>query len=320
MPWAIGSVYDQLGRLERAIGADNQITRWEYDGNGNERAMVDPRNQRTASDYDALDRLITTTDPLNGRIGYTYDAQDNLRTLTDPRNLVTTYTYNGFDELTRLDSPDTGTTEHTYDPSGNLLTRRDARGVVSTYTYDALDRLTQVSFPAFAGQPAETLAFTYDDTTKGNAGRGRLTRVTDGTGSTAYAYDVNGRVTNKTQIVGAGANASTRTLATSYEANGRVEGHVLLSGAVIRYSYHADGRVLSIRVNGVEIVREVEYHPMGEVKSWRYGTSDRYQRVFDRDGRVSSHSAGAATRSITFDPASRITAISDGAGGANQWS
>ena len=120
----------------------------------------------------------------------------------------------------------------------------------------------------------------------------------------------------KTQTVGA---STSRTLATSYLPNGQVEGHVLPSGAVVRYSYRADGRTLSISVNGVEIVREIDYHAFGEPKSWRYGNTDSYQRVFDRDGRIEQHSAGANVRTLGYDEASRIETQTDSAGGPNQW-
>ena len=114
-------------------------------------------------------------------------------------------------------------------------------------------------------------------------------------------------------------NGTPRTLATSYFANGQVEGHVLPSGAVVRYTYRADGRMLTLRVNGVEIVRSIDYHAFGEPESWDYGSSDHYQRTVDLDGRVEKHTAGSSIRSLHYDPASRIDAQTDSAGGPNQW-
>ncbi len=255
--------------------------------------------------------------PLLGEIEFAYDAQDNLTQVSDPREVTTSYAYNGFDELTRLTSPDTGITDYDYDPAGNLLSRTDARGVEATYQYDAENRLTQIDYPAHNGQPAETLSFSYDDSSNGNAGKGRLTAIADGSGNTTLTYDRHGRITAKTQTVG---NGTARTLQTSYLPNGRVEGHVLPSGAVCRYSYRADGRVLSITVNGVEIVSEIDYYAFGEVRRWDYATTGQYQRAFDQDGRIREHSAGSASRSIAFDPASRITAIADNAGDRHDWS
>lgn len=94
---------------------------------------------------------------------------------------------------------------------------------------------------------------------------------------------------------------------------------MLPSGAVVRYTYRADGRMLTLRVNGVEIVRTIDYHAFGEPESWDYGSSDHYQRTVDLDGRVEKHTAGSSIRTLHFDPASRIDGQTDSAGGPNQW-
>ncbi|MEZ5442498.1 MAG: RHS repeat-associated core domain-containing protein [Lysobacterales bacterium] len=79
---------------------------------------------------------------------------------------------------------------------------------------------------------------------------------------------------------------------------------------------------MSVSVNGVEVIRAVDYFAFGEVRSWDYGSSGQYRRAYDRDGRIRQHSAGAGQRSLSFDPASRITAIADdaAAGSAQDWS
>ena len=309
-------VYDGLGRLKDSFGAEEQTTSYTYDGNGNEKTVVDPLLRLTGYDYDELDRLKKTTDPDNNEIEFSYDAQDNLRTVTDPRDLVTEYDYTGFDELETLTSPDTGVTGYVYDAAGNLDSRTDSRGVTADYSYDANQRLRSIAYPPFAGLPAETLGFDYDNVANGNFGTGRLTAISDGSGSTTFKYDVHGRVLEKRQTVGTGTS---RTLATSYLPNGQLEGHVLPSGAIVRYTYRADGRMLTIRVNGVEIVREIDYHAFSEPKSWRYGATDIYQRVVDLDGRIEQHSAGDSVRTLHYDLASRIDGQTDSAGGPNQW-
>jgi RHS repeat-associated protein len=310
-------VYDSLGRLKETLGAESQKTAFTYDGNGNEKSATDPLLQQTRHDYDALDRLTKTIDPNGGEIEFGYDARDNLTRVIDPRDLTTSYAYSGFDELARLTSPDTGITDYTYDAAGNLKTRKDARNVTASYQYDQEDRVTSISYPALNGQVAETLAFTYDETSNGNFGKGQLTSISDGSGTTRFKYDQYGRQIEKAQTVGTG---TPKVHTTSYQPNGQIDGHVLPSGAEIRYTYRADGRVLTISVNGQVVVREIEYHPMGPVKSWTYGTgNDRYERQFDRDGRIKEHTASAATRSIAFDAASRITGITDGPTSQNRW-
>lgn len=294
----VTNVYNELGRLEQSIGADNQITRWTYDDQGNEKTHTDPLLQLTSSDYDALNRLEQITDPDLNTIGYSYDAQDNLRTVTDPRGLVTTYGYNGFNEQTKLTSPDTGITDYDYDEAGNLTTKTDARGQTATYVYDALNRLDSLTYSD------EVIDFTYD---QGTNGIGRLTQVTDHSGATAYTYDIEGRVDTKTQTT----NGQNLISDYDYNALGQLEKLTTPSGAEITYSYRADGRVVSISVNGVEISRSIEYYPFGEPKSWEYGSGFTYQRNFDTDGRVDDYTQGADIQDIGYDAASRIDSLVD---------
>jgi RHS repeat-associated protein len=313
-------VSDELGRVKQTVGANaNEITGYTYDANDNLKISTDPNQLAVTNNYDALDRLAQVIDPNQVPVGFKYDPQDNLVEVSDPRNLKTNYGYSGFDELTKLTSPDTGVTDYTYDLSGNLKTRKDARNITAAYQYDALNRINQISYPATTGanpQAAENLGFTYDETTGRPGAKGCLTTASDGSGSTKYQYDTYGRVTNKSQVVGTNT-AKTQTI--SYLPTGQRNEHTLPSGAVVKYSYRADGRVVSIQVNGVTIVSELDYFPFGEVKSWKYNTADQYLRVFDSNGRVKEHTSASATRAIAFDPGSRITSITDGAASANQW-
>lgn len=106
-----------------------------------------------------------------------------------------------------------------------------------------------------------------------------------------------------------------------YHQGDRLDERTLPSGAVIGYGYGADGRVLTITVNGVVVVRDIEYFPFGEVRKWKQGDGVDYERVFDQDGRVKEHRAGNVTRQIAYDAASRVTAQADlGVGGTSNWS
>lgn len=147
-------------------------------------------------------------------IGYGYDGLDQLLTVTDPRSLTTTYTMTGLAENTALASPDTGITGMTYDAAGNLKTRLDARGKTVTYSYDALNRLTLIDYPS-----GTDTAFVYDDPAVAYS-KGRLTRMTDESGSTDFGYDGFGRLTQKTQTVGSGAAAKTLSVRYAYGATG----------------------------------------------------------------------------------------------------
>ncbi len=62
-----------------------------------------------------------------------------------------------------------------------------------------------------------SVALEYDNVAIGGTyARGRLTRITDPSGSTSYVYDAKGRVLSKRQTVGADASAKTFTVGYQY--------------------------------------------------------------------------------------------------------
>lgn len=99
--------------------------------------------------------------------------------------------YDDFGQMLKQQSPVTGATTYAYDPSGNLTSTTDANAASTTRTYDALGRaLTAVS--SRSGKPTETVTWTYDSTTAGQFGLGRLASMTDPAGTTTYAYERRG--------------------------------------------------------------------------------------------------------------------------------
>ena len=320
-------VMDALGHLQELHGAlPSEVTKYTYDGVGNEKSALDPLSHVTGSVYDALNRLQETdvldpADPDHAVIGYGYDVRDNLTSVTDPRHLQTTYVYSGFDELNTLISPDTGTTGYQYDLGSNLTVQTDARNARGVYAYDAANRLTQILYgTAGAGNSVtnveETLSFGYDEPAGGPGAIGRLTHADVsgtplGTNHLAYLYDTRGRVTQKTQQL---RNAPALVTNAHYNAQGQKDEVTLPSGAVIAYTYGADGRVLTITVNGVVIVKDVAYFPFGDPAGWTEQTNNGgapYTRGYDTDGRVNSFRDGSISRHLGYDPASRVTAIAD---------
>jgi len=325
-------VMDGLGRLKELHGAQtNEITAYTYDAVGNEKTATDPLSHLTSSNYDALSRLTNTnvldaSDPAHATIGYGYDIRDNLTSVTDPRQLPTNYAYSGFDELLTLTSPDTGATQYQYDPAGNVTLQTDARNQRGAYTYDAGNRLTQIQYGAAGtgntvSAVEETLSLGYDEVSGGPGAIGRLTHAdvsgAFGNNHTAYQYDTHGRVTQQSQQLGSGTALATTT---HYNAQGQRDQVILPSGAVIGYAYGVDGRIATITVNGVTIVRDVHYFPFGDVQSWTEGSAlggPQYVRIYDTDGRVTAHTDGAVARGLGYDAASRITTQLDSPAGAN---
>jgi hypothetical protein len=155
----------------------------------------------------------------------------------------------------------------------------------------------------------ERFAFEYDDPLIGGEGaKGRLVQVSDVAGAMRFRHDRHGCVLERIQAIGSTSPDLTRTTQHHCDCDcaGRLGATTLPSGAVIGYAYGVDGRVLTITVNGVTIVREIETFPFGEPKAWTEGASAngfRYERSCDTDGRVAHHRLGEDVRSLSYDAA-----------------
>ncbi len=308
-------VYDELGRLLQQVGAASQTTSFGYDLNSNQTSITDPLNGPTTQAFDGLDRLVQMIDPLSGITGYGYDAQDNLVTVTDQRGLVTTYTHNGFGEVIQLESPDTGATVYTLDPAGNVLSQTDARGRVTAFTYDALNRPLTRSYPA---TPAEDVTYSYDDTTLGNRGIGRLTSLTDRTGSTSLTYDDYGHLVAESRSIG-GVVYVTRY---DHDVAGNLLRVVYPDGRIVSYGRDELGRATSILTQAdaaaapVVVASDIVYEPFGPVSGLTFGNGVALDYTYDQDYRLTGIVAGDGVTSVqdltlAYDNADNITAITD---------
>jgi RHS repeat-associated protein len=294
-------VFNTVNQLWKELGAAGTAavtTTFSYDNNSNQTGINAPLSRNTVQGYDELNRLTQVTDPLSGITQYGYNALDQLISVTDPRSKITSYTYNALGDLTQQVSPDTGTTASTYDSGGNLATSTDARSKTGTYVYDALNRPTSLTYPD------QTISYTYDS---GTNQKGRLTQVSDASGSTSWSYDTQGRVLSRQQSMGI-----TKTLGYAYDSNGRLQTLTLPSGNTITYGY-TNGRVTSLTLNGsTTILSNVLYEPFGPTRGWTWGNSTLAIREYDTDGKVTDiDSAGLKTYS--YDNAFRITQITDAA-------
>jgi RHS repeat-associated protein len=299
-----GQSFDGLSRLYQNLGAlPGEITTYGYDSNGNQTSTLDPLFNTTNNLYDVLDRLSESIDAKNGVIKYGYDRENRLTNVIDPRTLRTSYAYSGPNNQTSLHSPDTGATARRFDSAGNIIETTDALGRVS-YGFDSLERLKTKTLPR-----NKTIAFGYD---RGTYGIGRLTSMTDLSGSTSWQYDQHGHLLEKAQTIG----TVELTTQTSYDSFGRVKAVVYPSGHVITNLYDpVSGQVTGIQVDGKTLVTSGSYFAFGPVASWADGNGDHYQRSYDEDGRVYDIAVtgvpGDLEQSFSYDVANLITSETD---------
>jgi RHS repeat-associated protein len=266
--------------LERPwIDRDNggQSLTYGYDANGNLTSVTDAAGRTTQHQYDAQNRLRRTTEPDGGVTTYGYSAEGRLASVTDPRGLVTRYVYDGLGTLLRRTSPDTGVTEFEADAAGRVVGETRADGTVIRYTWDKLDRMTSRT----SGDATESLH--YDE---GDYGAGRLTRVVDGSGSTAYTYGPDGQMTRQVSTI----DGVTHTVQWTYRANGLLHSLTYPNQLTLSYAYDDRGRLSAITSNltGAPIVADgFLYQPATDTMyAWRHGNGLLRGFTHDADGRL----------------------------------
>ncbi|HXG27866.1 MAG TPA: DUF6531 domain-containing protein, partial [Nevskiales bacterium] len=310
--------YDQLGRLKKVLGANGQVTEFDYDAQGNRTSQTEANSFTTQTQYDALDRVLKVTDAANGETAYGYDALDQLTSVTDPKGLSTTYTRNAFGEVTQQASPDTGTTAYAYDAAGNRIRQTDARGITVTYAYDALNRLTAVDYPG----TAEDVAYFYDGSNYGGTSgipagtahaTGRLTGIRDPSGSQAYRYTARGEVSERMSVI---RNVIYR-LRYEYDPDGRLVQMTYPNGRVVSYEHDAGGNVRRITTelagHSQALAEDIGYLPFGPASHKRLGNGVAEITDYDLDYRVSRiQASGLLERGYYYDARNNIEAIEDG--------
>ncbi len=253
------------GKLWKEINADDTFREYGYDDGGNVISIKDPENHTTLYVYDALNRMTGIFRPDNSSIGYGFDTHGNLTSVTDGIGSVTSIIYDDLGRVVENSSPDTGVTSYVYDEAGNMIQKTDAKGITVHYVYDALSRLTACQLsrcrPGYYIIP----------TTHGPYGNGRLTGLTDESGTTSFDYDSHGRLVGKNSTV---ENVS-YPLTRNYSPGGRLLAMVYPSGRRIDFTLYPNGRTQSVSTthgeNSVSLIEDLAYQPFGRPRSLTTG-------------------------------------------------
>jgi RHS repeat-associated protein len=267
------NVYDAGGELTKTTDPLVHSTTYTYDANGNRTSTTDANGHTTTYRYDPDDELIQTTQPDGSTANTGYDADGNLVSQTDGNGHTTSYSFNGLNQTASSTDPDGRTTKYTHDGVGNLLTEVNPSGQTTTYSYDADRRITAI---AYSDGTTPAVHETYD-------ADGRRTSLTDGTGTSSFAYDNLGRLTSETN--GAGATSSY-----TYDPAGNITQITYPNGKTVSRTYDADSR-------------------LKEITDW---LGNRTTYSYDGDGNpTAEHLPGTVTAQSTYNAADQLTGITD---------
>ena len=307
-------VFDGLNRITSQIDGLDNTTVFGYDAVGNQVSIKTPLLRETQQVYDALNRLSETTDANTNKTTYSYDAADNLTSVKAANDATTTYSYDGFGNLLSQTSPDTGITTFTYDVAGNQLSKTDAKGVTVNYRYDALNRLTGIDYP----DDNLDVSLIYDT---GTNGKGRLSQITDGSGSTQYSYDVLGNITSKTTTI----SGKSFTVSYAYKGANQLTQLILPSGRAVNLTRNTHGLVTDITETKGEatnsLLTSASYVPFGQAKSFTLGNGKTTTRVHNLNGQLTSITVNDVYQSsIGYNSDSTITNLASALKPANDQS
>ena len=196
--------YDAFGNTIKTTNALGHTTSAAFDADGNQISATDGNNQTTKYGYDAADELTTTT-AADGTVSTTdYNKDGAVADTVDGAGNKTVFGYDAQGRLLSQTNPGNHTTSYTYNLDGEPLTATNPAGQVTTNAYDADDQLTAVDYSDASTPSITNIAYDPD---------GQRTSMTDGTGTTTWAYDAFGELV--TEVSGTGS-----TVSYGYDPNG----------------------------------------------------------------------------------------------------
>ncbi|PAU62510.1 RHS repeat-associated core domain-containing protein, partial [Pseudomonas sp. PICF141] len=255
------------GDVTEAVDPDGQVIHYHYDAQGRLLSIRYPDTSRHVFVWNALGQLLEETLPDGGQRRFSYDALGRRIIRQDEHGAVTRYQWDAVGRLIQTTLPTGATRGFSYNAYGQITAERDELGRVTRYEYaDDLHLVSRRINP-----DGTQLQYRYDNAQllltdiENEAGEhyrldytpGGLIRQETGFDGqrTAYAYDLNGHLLEKTEFGDDGSQ-----LITAYERDsaGRLLVKTLPDGIQVEYRYDSLGRLVSVD-DGHDHPLEFEY-------------------------------------------------------------
>ncbi|WLH44866.1 RHS repeat-associated core domain-containing protein [Pseudomonas beijingensis] len=238
-----------------SIDPHGQRTEYAYDAHGQLLARYDPDGGEHRFTWSRLGQLTEETLPDGGRRCFAYDALGRLLSRRDEHGALTHYQWDAVGRLLQVTLPTGATRAWSYNAYGKVIAERDEQGRTTRYEYaDDLHLVSRRLNP-----DGSEVKYRYD------SARLLLTEIENESGEkyqldytpnglirqqigfdgqrTAYAYDLNGHLLEKTEHGEDGLQWVTRY---QRDAAGRLRVKTLPDGQAIEYRYDDLGRLVQV--------------------------------------------------------------------------
>ncbi|WP_431081095.1 RHS repeat-associated core domain-containing protein [Pseudomonas thivervalensis] len=243
------------GDVIASIDPDGQRTEYAYDAHGQLLARYDPDGGEHRFTWSRLGQLTEEVLPDGGRRSFSYDALGRLLSRRDEHGALTHYQWDAVGRLLQVTLPTGATRAWSYNAYGKVIAERDEQGRTTRYEYaDDLHLVSRRLNP-----DGSELKYRYD------SARLLLTEIENESGEhyqldytpnglirqqvgfdgqrTAYAYDLNGHLLEKTEHGEDGSQWVTRY---QRDAAGRLRVKTLPDGQATEYRYDELGRLVHV--------------------------------------------------------------------------
>jgi RHS repeat-associated protein len=313
------------GDVTEATDPDGQVTHYHHDAQGRLLSIRYPDTSRHVFVRNGLGQLLEETLPNGGQRRFSYDVLGRQLTRQDEHGAVTRYQWDPAGRLIQTIFPTGASRAFSYNAYGKIIAERDELGRITRYEYaDDLHLVSRRINP-----DGTQLRYRYDNAQL------RLTEIENESGEkyqldytpnglirqetgfdgrrTAYAYDLNGHLLEKTEF---GDDGSQRVTAYQRDSAGRLLTKTLPDGINVQYRYDRLGRLISID-DGHDHPLEFEYDAQDrlitEHQGWgtlryRYDACGRLNRLRlpDNSKLDYHHAKGGALTAIDLNGA-RLT-------------
>jgi len=283
------------------LGCD--VTRFEYDEEGNLARKTDALGHATIVTYNRNNRPVSTTDA-NGQVTrQELNAAGAVTAVTDPLGAVTRFAFNAFGNVTEVTDPGGNQTRIEYNAAGQVVRTTNSRGVTTATLHDDLGRVQEVI--AAEGLPEEQHTWSFYDVADHLVSNRNQLGVAN-----LYGYDARGLLVKQVSALGTAEESIEET---TYDVRGLAVNWKDPRGYVRRKEYDALGRSVA-SIDALGNVTRIRYDNLGNAAATIQPNGRTIRQEFDKWGRGVRQIDGNDQMLSEYDVLNRLTAKTDGRG------